>query len=156
MTPHAALSAYIVMCLANGLFTGASLNYGLTHALHLARPQSQVIVVSLIGTFRGFAGSFGSAIGGGIFTRALREELELGFAAKGLTGREELIHHLIGSPALVNTLTGDEHDVAQYSYSAALRALYIAAGCFAFLITFVQAGTGWTAPMPSEDEETTS
>ncbi|KAK5019853.1 hypothetical protein LTR16_001692 [Cryomyces antarcticus] len=132
---------------ANGLCVGASLNYTLAHILHLTLPQTHFIVTSLIATFRGFAGSFGSAVGGGIFARLLRSTLEEGFKNRRMTGEEELIRKLMGSPATVTGLQGAEKDVAVEGYVVALRGLFLAGAGLAALMILVQAGTGWRAPM---------
>lgn len=66
----------------------------------------------LLTTFRLFVGSFGSAIGGGIFPRILRASLEQGFVGRGMTGRGELVTELLGSLASVSRLEGAEKDVA--------------------------------------------
>jgi hypothetical protein len=137
----------------NGLFTGASLNYTLAHVLHLTPSQTHLIVISLIATSRGFAGSFGSAIGGGIFKRILLPALQDGFKKAGLRGRDDLIVKLLGSPALIASLTGVDKEIAIESYAKALRILFITGGGFAILTIFIQAGTGWTAPNKQLDEE---
>ena len=139
----------------NGLCTGAALNYTLAHILHLTLPSTHFIATSLLATFRGFAGSFGSAAGGGIFIRHLRGALEKGFAERGLVGREELTRQLLGSPALVATLVGEEKEVALQGYVSAIQGLFVAAAVLATICIFVQAGTGWTAPEENEGPEET-
>lgn len=134
---------YLATVFVNGFFTGASLNYTLAQILHLSPPSTHFIVSSLLATFRGFAGSFGSAIGGGIFSRILRSELEKGFEDEGLFGREELITKLLGSPALVKELTGMEKLVAVGGYEGALRGLFLTAAGSAVLALLAQAGAGW-------------
>jgi hypothetical protein len=109
------------------------------------------ITTSLLGTFRGFGGSFGTAIGGGVFYRILRQSLVDGFSDLdgGLAnGREELIKKLIGSPALVNTggLSPAEHEIAVAGYAAASRGTWQVAAGTAILVFVLQAATGWTAP----------
>ncbi|KAI0400482.1 major facilitator superfamily domain-containing protein [Xylaria palmicola] len=144
---------YIVIVFLNGLFTGGALTYTLTHLLHLTLPETHYVATSLLGTFRGFAGSFGSAIGGGIFARTLRDYLERGL--KGLDGsdhlskdREELIRKLIGSPLLVyhGGLTDAERTIAVQGYSSALRVLFQAAAVLTIIMLLLQAATGWRAP----------
>ena len=111
------------------------------------------MAASLLTTFRAFAGSFGSAIGGGLFVRVLKARLENGFAENGgLEGREELVRKLLGSPALVQTLTGVEKAVAVHSYVGSLHQLFIAAGGLALVMVFVQASTGWKAGKDEDDE----
>ncbi|KAI0913933.1 major facilitator superfamily domain-containing protein [Ustulina deusta] len=144
---------YIALVFLNGLFTGGALNYTMSHLLHLTLPETHYVATSLLGTFRGFAGSFGSAIGGGIFARTLRGSLERGL--KALDGsdhlskdREELIRKLIGSPLLVyhGELPDAEKMVAVQGYSSALRVLFQAAVVLAFFVLILQAATGWRGP----------
>ncbi|KAI0551650.1 major facilitator superfamily domain-containing protein [Xylaria curta] len=144
---------YAAIVFLNGLFTGGLMNYTLAHLLHLTLPETHFVATSLLGTFRGFAGSFGSAIGGGIFARTLRDSLEKGF--NGLDGsdhlsknREELIRKLIGSPLLVyhDGLTDAETTVAVQGYSAGLRVLFQAAVVLSAVVLLLQAGTGWKGP----------
>jgi hypothetical protein len=98
-------------------------------------------------TFRGFAGSFGSAIGGGLFIRVLKRALEKGFEENGgLKSRKNLVRRLLGIPALVRTLKGDEKVVAVIGYTTAFRALFLAGAGLAAAMVFVQAGTGWATP----------
>jgi hypothetical protein len=95
-------------------------------------------------TFRGFAGSFGSAIGGGLFVRVLKGGLEKGFEEHGgLEGREDVVRRLLGGPALVQNLHGWEKKIAVRSYEAGLRQLLLAGAGLSLLMVFVQAGTGW-------------
>ncbi|KAJ8120106.1 hypothetical protein ONZ43_g3102 [Nemania bipapillata] len=163
-TKETPFALYVVIVFLNGLFTGGALNYTLAHLLHLTLPETHYVATSLLGTFRGFAGSFGSAIGGGIFARTLRESLEAGL--KDLDGtdrlgkdREELIRKLIGSPLLVYNggLTEAETEVAVRGYSGALRVLLQAAVVLTFAVLVLQAGTGWKGPgekVRDEEEET--
>jgi TctA family transporter len=137
----------------NGFCTGAALNYTLAHILHLSLPQTHFIVTSLLATFRGFAGSFGSAIGGGIFARILESALVEGFEEKGLAGKEELIRKLLGGPALVSSLEGAEKEVAIAGYVTALKGLFTAASGLALLMVLVQAGTGWRAGVGEKPDE---
>ncbi|KAI1331735.1 MFS general substrate transporter [Xylariaceae sp. FL0255] len=144
---------YVVIVFFNGLFTGGTLNYTLAHLLHLTVPEAHYVATSLLGTFRGFAGSFGSAIGGGIFARTLRDSLETGLKAIDGTDnlskdRMDLIRKLIGSPALVyhGGLTPAERDVAVASYSGALHVLFQAAIVFTAFVLVLQASTGWKGP----------
>jgi len=145
--------AVVLVAFANGLCAGAALNYTLAHVLHLVPREVQFIVTSLLATFRGFAGTFGSAIGGGVFARALRASLEKRFADYGLEGKEGLIRNLMGSPRLVRQLKGIERVVAIKAYVDAFRALWWSAAFLAFAMWFVQAGTGWAGPKKHEDEE---
>jgi hypothetical protein len=111
------------------------------------------MTASLLTTFRGFAGSFGSAIGGGLFVRVLKARLEAGFEGdSGLKGKEELVRKLLGSPILVQTLSGLEKRIAMESYEGALNQLFIAAAGLALAMVLVQAATGWKAGADGEDE----
>lgn len=149
-TPTSPTAAYLTTTFLNGLSAGALMNYSLTHVLHLTDPQSHYIVSSLLGMSRSFAGSFGSAIGGGYFQRQLKSSLEDGFARYGLSGREALLRKLLGSPALVGSLTGVERTVAIEGYESAVRRLLLG-GCLLTLVAGVaHAGTGWR-PYSSEN-----
>jgi hypothetical protein len=152
---------YVAALFANGMCTGAALNYTLAHMLHLTAPDTHYMATSLLGTFRGFAGSFGTTIGGGIFARTLRGGLETGFrtvdGTDELSGaRLELIKKLIGSPALVHGGGLDEKDqqVAVQGYVGALKVLFQAALVLAVVVLVVQASTGWYGPKDQvEDPE---
>jgi hypothetical protein len=144
---------YITIVFFNGLFTGGALNYTLAHLLHLTLPETHYVATSLLGTFRGFAGSFGSAIGGGIFARTLRDGLERGLKAVDGSdhldeSRKDLIRKLIGSPFLVyhGGLTEAEQMVAVQGYSNALRVLFQAAVVLTAFVLLLQAATGWKDP----------
>ncbi|KAI1081116.1 MFS general substrate transporter [Whalleya microplaca] len=152
-TPGFPFWLYIIIVFFNGLFTGATLNYTLAHFLHLTLPGTHYEATSLLGTFRGFSGSFGSAIGGGIFARTLKESLANGFkiiddSDRLGKGREELIRKLLGSPALVfnGGLDDREQQVAVQGYVDALRVLFQAAVVLTFIVFVVQAATGWKGP----------
>ncbi|KAK4211446.1 major facilitator superfamily domain-containing protein [Rhypophila decipiens] len=152
---------YILMLFGNGWSTGAQLNYSLAHLLHLSRPETHFIVTGLLATFRGFAGSFGTSIGGGVFNRTLRGLLGQGFRRLDGGGqlskaREELIKVLIGSPAKVyeeGLLNAAEREIAVLGYEATLRVLYTGAAAVCVLVFVLQAGTGWNAPRPVVSEE---
>lgn len=160
---NAAASAgvYVSIIFLNGLCTGAALNYTLAHLLHVSSPEMHFIVTGLLSTFRGFAGSFGTAIGGGIFTRTLRGALVEGFSrldgGAGLDrAREKLITILIGSPAVVfqdGVLSAAERAVAVFGYERALAVLYKSAAAACVLVVILQAGTGWTAPVSEKVDE---
>lgn len=142
----------IVICtFFNGACAGAAVNYTLHHSLFLVRPDVRFIITSLLATFRGFAGTFGSAIGGGIFTRTLQRTLESGFAEHGLKGREELIRRLLGSPRAVQGLEGAEKEVAVLAYTKAVQGLFFAGVVLSLTMLLVQAGTAWSEP-PVLDE----
>lgn len=154
-------SLYVAIVFFNGLCTGAALNYTLAHLLHLSNPEMHFIATGLLSTFRGFAGSFGTTIGGGIFSRALRDALTEGFTrldgGKGLDrAREKLISVLIGSPAAVfkeGVLSPGERSVAVIGYERALEVLYKSAAGLCILVVVLQAGTGWTAPVVEKVNE---
>ncbi|MCJ1282556.1 hypothetical protein MMC26_001879 [Xylographa opegraphella] len=152
-TPDTPVALYLLSTFTNGLATGAALNYTLAHVLHLTPPSTHFIATSVLSTFRGFAGSFGSAIGGGIFTRILRASLEQGFAEKGLQDKGELVRRLLGSPALVAGLSGGEREVAISAYVDAIRGLFWAGAGLAVVVIAVQAGTGWKAGVEEKVEE---
>ena len=137
---------YVIALFANGFCTGAAMNYTLAHVLHLTIPATHVIVIPLSAMFRGMSGSFGSAVSGGLFARTLRSSLEKDFAARGLKGKEQLIRHLLGTPALVKGLVGIEKEVAVDGYTVAVKTLFVFGSTLALAMTFLQAGTGWTAP----------
>lgn len=125
-----------------GLATGAALTYTVPHLLHLTAPRQHFVATSLIATFRAFAGSFGTAIGGGLFVRVLRRSLERGFAEIGLR-KPELIEELLRSPATVGELQGVEAEVARLGYVVALRTVWFSAAAVAGVVIFVQAAAGW-------------
>lgn len=150
-TPTSSMALYMCLVFLNGLITGAALNYTLVHLLHLTLPEVHPIIISLLATFRGFAGSFGSAIGGGLFTRVLYRSLVDGFSHEGLKHREDLIRRLLGSPALVGKLEGTEKAVAVGAYQDAIQALFYAATGLAVIVTLVQALTGWKKPVPKTE-----
>lgn len=171
-TETAPWPVFVGVVFLNGFFTGGLLNYTLNHMLHLAPAESHFVATSLLGTFRGFAGSFGSAIGGGVFGRALAAQLADGF--RRLDGlppdggdlppdRAGLVKRLIGSPALVYGDRDDgsglpllgpaERAVAVGGYVAALRTLFQAAVVLALAMFLVQAATGWSGPADAEQDE---
>lgn len=145
---------YFLAVFVNGLCTGAALNYTLAHLLYQTPASTHYITISLMSTFRGFAASFGSAIGGGLFTRILKEGLEKGFEENGgLAGREDLVRRLLGSPALVKALEGVERVVAVDSYTASLKRLFLTGAGLALGMVFIQAGTGWKHGAETEQSE---
>jgi predicted MFS family arabinose efflux permease len=151
-TPTSPWGGYILMVFLNGLITGAALNYALVHLLHLTHADVHPIVISLLATFRGFAGSFGSAIGGGVFGRVLHKSLKDGFSDAGLTHRGELIRKLLGSPALVSKLDGKEKSVAVGAYQDAFKVLFLSAVALSVVVALVQACTGWNEPAKKEEQ----
>ncbi|CAK7232690.1 hypothetical protein SBRCBS47491_008357 [Sporothrix bragantina] len=159
-------AAYILALFANGFCTGAYLNYTLAHLLHLTRPSTHFIITSLLATFRGFSGSFGTSIGGGFFMHRLAAKLADGFSLLDggslSSARRTLITQLVGSPALVfgnnsqghPALNDAEREVAVSGYESALGELYRWAAFIALLVILVQAGTGWAAPKSGPDAGT--
>ncbi|TQV93911.1 hypothetical protein V2A60_003932 [Cordyceps javanica] len=158
--PSASTPLLVTVVLLNGLATGAALNYSLAHVLHLSHKDTEYVSTSLLGTFRGFGGSFGTSIGGGIFFRYLRQSLTAGFAElEGYHGRHEysltpnharLVTRLLGAPGLVfsDELNAEEQQVAINGYSGATRGVWHVAALLTVAVVAVQAATGWTA---SED-----
>lgn len=133
---------FIAVLFFCGFIAGAALNYGMAHVLHLTPKDTHYVATALLATFRGFAGSFGSAIGGGLFTRTLSSALTAHFAERGITN-DALVRRLLGSPALVGSLTGVEREIAVTSYEESLKILWLAMAGVAVVMVFVQAGTGW-------------
>ncbi|ROW10024.1 hypothetical protein VPNG_06498 [Cytospora leucostoma] len=151
---------YVLLVFMNGVCTGSALNYTLAHLLHLATPDTHFVATGLLATFRGFAGSFGTAIGGGIFMRKLKEQLTSGYEVLDGTfdlspARQTLIKRLAGSPSLVwsGILTEAERDVAVRGYEVAFKVMYTSAVALVLLVLIVQASTGWTEPSNQESEE---
>ncbi|OAP64614.1 hypothetical protein AYL99_00586 [Fonsecaea erecta] len=154
-TPTSNIHLYLGVLFLNGFLVGALLNYSLAHVLHLTLPATHIIVIPLNAMFRSLSGSFGSSVTGGLFLRALQQALTRGFAERGmLTDRKAaLIRQLVGTPILVQRLTGVDREVALLGYEHALRTIYMAGGAWALCMLLVQAGTGWTAPEAVKDEE---
>jgi hypothetical protein len=140
--------AIVVFTFTNGLCAGASLNYVLHHCFHLVLPEVRFIITSLLATFRGFSGTFGSAIGGGIFIRVLSRSLYQGFDDHGLNGpqEKELVRRLIGSPRIVQNLTGYQREIAVAAYTKAVQALFFAGVGLSVAMLVIQALTGSTGP----------
>lgn len=151
--PETPTWVYILVVFLNGLSIGAALNYTVAHLLHLTPPSTHFMSTSILNTFRGFAGAFGSAIGGGLFVRTLKSGLEIGFEENGgLAGRDDLVRKLLGSPALVQSLEGIEREVAVASYVWALKVLLASGAALSLGMAVVQAGTGWKAGAEPEEE----
>lgn len=151
-TPSSSVVLYFVSTFVNGVFAGSLLNYSLSHLLHLTSIEVHYIVSSLIAMTRGFAGSFGSAVGGGLFIRILKGSLESGFSKHDLPPRPDLVRTLLGSPATVMQLTGLERSVAIESYEHAVRVLFLAGSVLALVATAFQAGTGWRSRIDREQK----
>ncbi|KPM34662.1 hypothetical protein AK830_g11920 [Neonectria ditissima] len=159
-SPSLPVELFVMVVLVNGLATGAGLNYTLAHILHLSHADTRYVTTSLLGTFRGFGGSFGTAIGGGIFYRLLRSNLEFGFfELDGGTHlseyRRKMISKLISSPGLAydGFLDAAEQNVAVEGYAGASRGVWQAAAALGFITVAIQAATGWTAPHEEGDSE---
>lgn len=160
VTEHSSAWLFVIVVFFCGAVTGAAVNYSLAHVLHLTPSSTHYVASSLVATFRGFAGSFGSAIGGGLFVRTLYTSLEEGFEERGLRHREDLVRRLLGSPDLVENLGGVDREVAIHGYEQALKTLFIAGAVLAGVMIIAQAGTGWTAPEeeldPIEEDDRTN
>lgn len=162
---NSSIVVFIVIVFANGFTTGAALNYTLAHLLHLTQGRdAQYVATSLMATFRSFAGSFGTAIGGGIFYRLLKARLIANFLAldggtKLTPARRKLVSRLLASPAVVfhGGLSDEAHEAAVQGYSDAMKGLWQAAAILALAMAAIQALTGWKAPKDdkpvSEEEE---
>ncbi|KAG4411131.1 hypothetical protein IFR04_015730 [Cadophora malorum] len=147
---------FLLNVFMNGICVGAALAYTLAHLLHLTPTETHFISTSLLTTFRGFAGSFGSAIGGGYFVRVLKATLEKGYEENGgLKGREDLVRRLLGSPAMVQTLKGVERRIAVGGYVVGLKQLYVAGAGLALIMVLVQAATGWKGAEERKDGDET-
>ncbi|OWO92746.1 hypothetical protein B2J93_6776 [Marssonina coronariae] len=152
--PDTPAALFVLGVFCNGLCVGAVVTYSLAHLLHLSPPCTHYMSTSLLTTSRGFAGSFGSAIGGGLFTRVLQASLEDGFEEKGgLEGKRDLVRRLLGSPALVTTLRGVDKEVAVAGYAAGLGKLFVAGAGLALAMVLVQALTGWKGAEGEEERE---
>ncbi|KAG9251752.1 major facilitator superfamily domain-containing protein [Emericellopsis atlantica] len=150
------LAALVASVIAGGVATGAALNYTLAHMLHHSHEGTQYITTSLIGTFRGFGGAFGTSIGGGIFSRYLRSSLSEGFRLLDGTDvldpeRRRLVSRLLGAPELVwqGGLGAADKDVAIQAYAGATRGVWQAAAILGIVVCVLQAGTGWRGPAPA-------
>lgn len=156
-SPDLHLAAIIVVVFAGGFATGAALNYTLAHILHHSHEGTQYITTSLLGTFRGFGGAFGTSIGGGVFQRVLKTTLTSGFLAieKGDSlspERKRLISQLLGAPELVfgGGLSTEEREVAVDAYAGASKGVWQAAAVLGLVVLVLQAGTGWKGPQKEE------
>lgn len=134
--------AFIIAVFVNGVVSGASLNYTLAHVLHITPKSTHNVATSLVGLFRGFAGSFGSAIGGGLFLRRLRASLEGQFLDDGMRPQPDFVRRVLGSPEDVSELTGKEHVIAVRGYEDALKFLWLTGAGLAAMMVVFQALTG--------------
>ncbi len=153
-TPSSNIYLYLAVLFVNGAIVGSLLNYSLAHVLHLTLPATHIIVIPLNAMFRSLSGSFGSSVAGGLFLRTLQKAMTQGFEDRGIfEGKEKLIRQLVGTPILVQQLTGMDREVALYGYERALKTIYTAGGVLAIFMLLVQSGTGWAAPEGVKDEE---
>ena len=127
----------------NGVAAAGVVTYTPIHLLHLCDPQNHAFALGLLTNARGFAGSFASAIGGGLFLRMLKGSLERGFRNSGLVYEPDLIRKLLGSPAMVQELAGEEKLIAMHGYEYSLKMIFLFGGGLGLLMAIVQAGTGW-------------
>ena len=155
-TPDSKIWVFLLALFINGSLVGALLNYTLVHVMYLTPAATHVIVLPVNAMFRSSAGSFGSSISGGIFLRTLRGKLTEDFEKAGLHGKEQLINRLVGTPALLKSLTGIEKDIALDGYVTALKSLFVAGAGLAVVMALFQAGTGWTAPKDENGEDVLS
>lgn len=144
--PETKIAVYVTVLLTNGFFTGALLNYSLAHVLFLTAVETHIIVIPVNTMFRSLSGSLGSSIFGGMFLRTLDSSLRTGFEPLKIPHREELIGSLLGTPLLVQKLSGVERDIAVSSYSHALSRLFLGGAILGLVMCLVQAGTGWNPP----------
>lgn len=141
---------FLVGAFMNGVGTGAALNYTLEHVLGRAGEGEGFLVTGLLSTFRGFAGSFGAAGGGGLFGRLLRRGLEKGGFEGGM------VSVLVGSPAKVweeGLLSEVERGVAVRAYREALSELFAVVVGVVVVVVVLQAGTGWKGREEEEEED---
>ncbi len=141
--PGTSLAAYMTLVAVNGLTAGAVVTYTPAHLLHLTDPSVHALALGLLTTARVFAGSFASAIGGGLFSRVLKSRLEQGFEKAGLEPNPELVEKLLGSPAMVQRLLGKEKEVAVQGYVDSLEVGFLLVAALTFAMTILQACTGW-------------
>ena len=156
-SPDVHLAALIVAVITGGIATGAALNYTLAHILHHSHEGTQYITTSLLGTFRGFGGAFGTSIGGGVFQRLLQTSLTTGFLSieKGEAlspERKRLVSQLLGAPEMVfgGGLSDAEREVAVDAYAGASKGVWQAAAVLGLVVLVLQAGTGWNGPDKEE------
>ncbi|OXV07782.1 hypothetical protein Egran_04454 [Elaphomyces granulatus] len=119
-TPDSDVVYYVIGVFLNGFFAGALMNYTLSHLLYLTIPQTHFILTSVVAMSREF------------LDRPIDEP--------------ELIHQLLGSPALVTALTGIRKPIAVEAYEDATTTLFLAGCALTVVATAIQAGTGWNSP----------
>jgi MFS family permease len=155
-TATAPLPLYLTVSFFNGFCAGAILNYTLAHVLFLTPQTTHVIVIPFIAMLRSLAGSFGSAISGGIFLRSLTSSLKAGLGTIDIPAerKAELIKKLIGNPGLVWTLPSAAlREMALSAYVDAYRTMFWAGTAMAVAMGVVQAGTGWKVPREEKGED---
>lgn len=97
-------------------------------------------------TYRGFASSFGSAIGGAIFSRMLIFSLETEFKRRGLVEQHNLFQRLLVSPDLVAGIIGIEKEAIIEAFSATFKVLFTSTSAFSLVTILVQ----WTTNTETE------
>lgn len=142
--PDSSIILFVIGSFFHGFFTGSAVSYSLVHILHLTPHSTHGMVPTLHGLFRGSAGSFGAAIGGGIFSRLLHSQLRRSFLDRGLDEMKELLRQIAGNPRLVSQLNGAEYDAAQEAYTVSLKGLFLAGLIATVAAVILQAFTGWT------------
>ncbi|KIW01939.1 uncharacterized protein PV09_06778 [Verruconis gallopava] len=151
-TATVSMVLYYFILLWNGLCAGGGMNYTLAHIQHLVHTDVRLIAISIFFTFRGFAGTFGATVGGGIFNRALKAALIRRFNEEDIVLPDPLLRKLVGSPRAVQTLKGFALKAAVQGYVDALRTLFLA-GVGLAIVTFVlQACTGWKGAEEKDKE----
>lgn len=156
---HTSLVVLIVVIMINGAGTGAGFNLSLSHVLNLSHRDVEYVSSALLGTFRGFGGSFGSAIGGGVYTRILRSTLVKGFLELGEDAnhlsphRQKLVNQLVASPAMVHHggLDPAEQQIAVNGYITATSGLWRSAAILGLIVILIQAGTARKAPKDRDE-----
>ncbi|KKA26970.1 hypothetical protein TD95_004061 [Thielaviopsis punctulata] len=151
---------FVAAVFANGLATGGGMNYSFAHMLHVSAPSVHFITTSLLGTFRGFGGSFGTAIGGGYFLRLLADKMAREFArldggAELSPERRDLITRLAGRPGAVfaGDLTAAETEIARGAYADALARLWMMAAGLGVCAVLLQALCGWNEAGEGDGEQ---
>ncbi|KAL5594393.1 hypothetical protein BROUX41_001328 [Berkeleyomyces rouxiae] len=148
---------FVLYVFLNGLATGGGMNYTLAHMLHLTTPDVHFVSTSLLGMFRGFGGSFGTAIGGGYFMRLIKsiitkdfERLDGGVLSEA---HKEMIVKLAARPEFVfdGGLSPAEQIIARNGYAAALQQTWRVAALIGVGAIILQAMCGWKAPAESNE-----
>jgi len=151
-TAEVSMPLYYFILLWNGLCAGGGMNYTLAHIQHLVHTDVRLIAISIFFTFRGFAGTFGATVGGGIFNRALKAALVKRFEEEDMALPWPLLRELVGSPRAVQKLKGFAYKAAVQGYVDALRTLFLAGVGLAVVTLVLQACTGWKGAEDREKE----